>query len=174
MSDKNARLIARCGVFTALAIVFSAFEALLPIQAFIPLPGIKLGVANIVIVYVLFYMGTREAVFVLLSKCAVTALIFGSVSSFLFSVCGGTLSLVSAVVIKNVLKNKFSFVGVSIIGASCHNIGQILVSCAMLGTFSTLYYLPPLLLASVVCGAITGFILCLLPDVTKFERKKRV
>lgn len=174
LQDETVRTVTLCGIFSALSIVFSTFEALLPIQAFIPLPGIKLGVANIVIIYVLFYLGTKESVFVLLCKCVVTALIFGSVSSFLFSICGGMLSLLSAVVIKKTCYGRFSFVGVSVIGAALHNTGQILVSCLMLGTFKTLYYLPALLLASIVCGVITGVILCFLPDLTKYEGKRKI
>ena len=72
LQDKSVKSVTLCGVFSALSIIFSTFEALLPIQAFIPLPGIKLGVANIVIIYVLFYMGTKEPFFVLLCKCVVT------------------------------------------------------------------------------------------------------
>ncbi len=172
MRDRTVKTVTFCGIFSALAIVFSTFEALLPIQAFVPLPGIKLGMANIVIIYVLFYVGTKESVLVLLCKCVVTALIFGSVSSFLFSLCGGMLSLLASVIIKKKCYDKFSFLGVSIIGASLHNTGQILVSCLMLGTFKTLYYLPALLFASIVCGIITGTVLCFLPDITKYESKK--
>ena len=174
LRDKSVKTLALCGIFTSLAIIFSTFESLLPIQALIPLPGIKLGIANVVIVYVLFYIGTRESVLVLICRCVVTALIFGSVTSFLFSVCGGALSLLSAVFIKKLCPYKLSFVGVSIIGAAFHNIGQMLVCCAMLKTMSALYYLPPLLLASIVCGCITGVMLCLLPDITKSERKTKI
>lgn len=174
LQDKSVRMIALCGIFASLSIIFSTFEALLPIQAFIPLPGIKLGISNIVVLYVLFYIGTKEAVLVLLCRCVVTALIFGSLPSFLFSVCGGVLSLTSAVIIKKTCVGSLSFVGVSIIGASLHNTGQILVSCLMLGTFSVFYYLPPLLFASVMCGGITGTILCFLPNVTKKERKTEI
>ena len=172
LQDKTVKTVTLCGIFSALSIIFSTFESFLPIQALIPLPGIKLGIANIVILYVLFYAGTKESVFVLLCKCVVTALIFGSVSSFLFSICGGILSLLSAVIIKNKWCDKLSFVGVSVIGAALHNTGQILVSCLMLGTFKTLYYLPALLFASIVCGVITGTVLCLLPDLTKYKGKK--
>ena len=174
MQDKSVRTVALCGIFASLSIIFSTFEALLPIQAFIPLPGIKLGIANVAVLYVLFYIGTKEAFLVLLCRCTVTALIFGSLPSLLFSVCGGLLSLCSAVIIKKTCKGSLSFIGVSIIGAALHNTGQILVSCLILGTFSVFYYLPPLLFASVVCGGITGTVLCLLPDVTKKERKTKI
>ncbi len=174
MRDRSVKTLALCGIFASLSIIFSTFESLLPIQAFIPLPGIKLGIANIVILYVLFYIGTKEAFAVLICRCVTTALIFGSLPSFLFSVCGGMLSLLSSVIVKKTCADKFSFVGVSIIGAALHNTGQILVSCMMLGTFSVVYYLPLLLLASIVCGSITGVILCFLPDVTKYERKTKI
>ncbi len=174
MQDRSVKKIAFCSVFASLSIIFSIFESLLPIQAFIPLPGIKLGIANIVILYVLFYIGSKEASLVLICRCVVTAFIFGSLPSFLFSVCGGLLSLGSAVIIKKTCARRISFVGIGIIGAACHNTGQILVSCFMLGTFSVFYYLPVLLIASIVCGSITGMILCILPNVMKYERKTKI
>lgn len=171
MQDKYVKKAALCGIFTALAIVVSAFESLLPIQALIPLPGLKLGIANIVIVYVLYYIGGKEAFTVLLLRCAVSGILFGNVTSFLFSLCGGLFSFFATSLMKKYGKNRFSFVGVSVVGAACHNTGQIIMSCIILGTISTMYYLPPLLLASVICGIITGVILCLLPDLNNLKRK---
>ncbi len=172
LQDKYIKRTALCGLLTALAIVVSAFESLLPVQAVIPLPGLKLGIANIVTVYALYYIGNKEAFIILLCRCAVVGVLFGNLTSFLFSVCGGLLALFAMCAMKKFGKERFSFIGVSIVGAASHNTGQILASCAVLKTLGTLYYLPPLLLASVVCGGVTGTVLCLLPELKNLKITK--
>ncbi len=167
--NERIKRIALCGVFSALAICVSLLESLLPIQAFIPLPGIKLGLSNIISVYVLYYIGSKDAFCVTLCRCAVCAVLFGTVTSFLFSVCGGVFSLISSVLLKRIIKDKISFLGVCVVGAACHNVGQIAVCCAMFGTLAVCAYLPPLLFASVVCGSVTGVILWFLPDLVKIK-----
>lgn len=167
LRDKKIRSLAFCGVFTALALACNLLEALIPLQAFIPLPGIKLGLANVVSVYVLYYIGEKEAFSVTVCRCIIASLILGSVTSFAFSLCGGVLSLTSSVLLKKIAKSRVSFIGVCVIGASCHNLGQIAVCCAMFGTLAVVRYLPLLLLSSVICGGIIGGILCFLPDITK-------
>lgn len=172
LQDKYIKRTAQCGILTALAIVVSTFESLLPIQAVIPLPGLKLGIANIVTVYALYYIGNKEAFMILLCRCAVVGVLFGNFTSFLFSLCGGALAFFAMLAMKKLGEERFSFVGVSIVGAASHNTGQILASCAVLKTTGTLYYLPPLLIASVVCGAAVGTVLCLLPEPKNLKIKK--
>lgn len=169
LQDNKIKQITVCGVFTALALCTAILESLLPIQAFIPLPGLKLGLANVISVYVLYYMGKWQAFCVTLCRCLISAILFGTVTSFAFSICGGVLSLLSSVLLKKFVNDKVSFIGVCVVGAGCHNIGQIAVSCFMFKTVAVYAYLPPLLLASVICGIITGGILCFLPDVTKIK-----
>lgn len=167
LQDKNIRRLAICGIFIALAVGCGILEALIPLQAFVPMPGIKLGLANIISVYALYYMGAKEAFSITVCRCVIVSLVFGSVTSFAFSLCGGALSLASAVILKRFAHAHVSFVGVCVIGAACHNIGQTAVCCLMLQTVAAIKYLPFLLLSSVICGSIIGGILCFIPDVTK-------
>ena len=167
LQDKKTRTLALCGIFTALALACNILEFLIPLQAFVHVPGVKLGLANVVSVYVLYYIGEKEAFSVTVCRCVIASLIFGSVTSFAFSLCGGLLSLASSVLLKRTAKSRVSFIGVCVIGAACHNFGQIAVCCAMFGTLAVVRYLPFLLLSSVICGGIIGGILCFLHDITK-------
>ncbi len=146
-------------MLSALSIIISAFEGLFPL----PLPGLKLGLANVVTVFALYYVGTGEAYCTLTVRCVISSALFGSVTSFAFSLCGGLLSLTSSLVIKKHFENCFSFIGVCVIGAALFNIGQIAVCAVIFHTVSVISYLPPLLLGSAACGTATGVILNEIP-----------
>lgn len=156
-------------VFVALAIIISALEALIPL----PIPGAKLGLANIIIVFVLYNIGSGEAYAVLFLRCTLSSLLFSSITSFAFSLIGGLLSLTSAYIIKKIPRRIFSYIGICIIGAALHNIGQVIVCCLMFSSYYALYYLPVLLFCSIVCGAFTGVILNSIPhDLIKYSQNE--
>lgn len=148
------------GMLSALSIVISAFESFFPLM----LPGLKLGLANIVTVFALYYVGTKEAYFVLGVRCLVSSILFGGVTTLAFSLCGGLLSLTSSLVIKKFFADCFSFIGVCVIGAALFNVGQIGVCAVIFRSTAVLGYLPLLLLGSVVCGGVTGIILNKIPQ----------
>ena len=150
----SARHLTRCAVLTALALALSVAEGLVPLALIFPLPGLKLGLANLVTVYALCRLSGREALLILVCRCVLGALVGGRLSALAFSLSGGLLALgVMAVLLR---LPALSLFGVSIAGAAAHNTGQILAAIAVLGTRAPLVYLPPLLLCSLITGAVTA------------------
>lgn len=142
------------GVFTALALIFSYVEMLIPIQ--FGIPGIKLGLANLLIVIMLYKCGAKEALVLSVVRILLAGFIFGNMFSIIYSLAGGILSLA----LMNLLKSRgsFSVTGVSIAGGVFHNIGQLLVAMLVVETYRVGYYLPVLLIAGVITGALIGII----------------
>lgn len=147
--------LAHCAVLTALALALSIAERALPLTAVIPLPGLRLGLANLVTVFALCRLSGREALLILIARCLLGAIGGGSLTALAFSLTGGLLALgVMALLLRC---GGISLVGVCMAGAAAHNVGQILAALAVLGSPAVLLYLPPLLLASVATGAVTGW-----------------
>ncbi len=156
----SVRRLTRCAVLTALALALSVAEGLAPLVVLFPLPGLKLGLANLVTVYALCRLSGREAALILAARCFLGSLLGGNLSALAFSLTGGTLAL--AVMALLLRLPGLSLFGVSIGGAAAHNTGQILAAMAVLGTSAPLAYLAPLLLCSLVTGAVTGGVSILL------------
>ncbi len=166
--SSQVKKTAYIGIFTALSIIVSLVEGFFPM----PFPGLKLGIANVIVIYVLYNFGTKEAYATLICRCIICSILFGSITSFAFSFTAGLMSLtVSAIILKKG-ERLFSFVGVCILGAATHNTVQTLVCCLILGAFAPISYLPILLVGSVVCGLITGTILNLVPKGLFTDAKK--
>ena len=106
----STKKIALCGVLTALAMIFSYIESVIPVP--IPVPGIKLGVANIAVITILYVLGVKEAIVINLLRIVLTSLLFGNVNSFLFSISGAALSLTIMIIMKKL--DFFSCIGVSV------------------------------------------------------------
>lgn len=156
----SVRRLTHNAVLTALALALSAAEGLVQITVLLPLPGLRLGLANLVTVYALCRAGRRDALLILVSRCLLAALVSGRLSGLAFSLAGGLLAyLVMSLLLPF---DGLSLFGISIAGAAAHNTGQILAAMAVLGTPAPLFYLPPLLLASVTTGAVTGAVSILL------------
>lgn len=151
MSKSNKR-IAACGVLTALAMIFSYIEALIPIP--IGIPGVKLGIANIAIIAVIYIVGDAEAMIVNLLRIVLTGMLFGNIYSFLFSLAGGMLSVIVMILVKRT--KRFSMSGVSIVGGVTHNIAQIVAAVFLMENPAIAYYLPVLIVAGVVTGLVIG------------------
>jgi len=149
-----AKKAAYGGVMTACALILSYIEYLLPIN--IGVPGIKLGLANIVTVVVLFWLGAGYAFAVNTLRIVVAALLFSGVFGMLFGLAGGTLSIAVMVLAKRT--GAFSIVGASIAGGVAHNIGQLLVAAAFISNFAVLYYLPVLLTSGALTGLVIGIL----------------
>ena len=146
--------VAYFGVFTALALIFSYVETLIPIH--LGIPGVKLGLANLIIVITLYKMGTKEAYVLSVVRVVLAGFIFGNMFSILYSMSGGLLSLSVMTLLKKT--DKFSVMGVSMAGGVFHNIGQILMAAIVLDSLSITYYLPVLLISGVLTGFLIGFI----------------
>ena len=140
------------GVFTALALIFSYIETLIPTQ--FGVPGIKLGLANLIIVIVLYRTGWREALLLSVVRVVLAGFIFGNLFSIVYSLAGGIFSLAVMALLKKT--ERFSVIGISIAGGVCHNIGQLIVAMVVVETYQVGYYLPVLLIAGVITGAVIG------------------
>lgn len=160
LSAQAIRGLTRCAVLTALALALSVAEGLVPLTVILPLPGLRLGLANLVTVYALCCLSGREALLILAARCLLGALVGGNLTALAFSLTGGLLALgLMALLLR---AGRFSLFGVSIAGAAAHNTGQILAAMAVLGTGAPLVYLPPLLFCSLATGAFTGGVAALL------------
>lgn len=136
------------GVFTALALIFSYVESLIPFH--IGIPGAKLGLANLVIVIVLYKMNVKSAYLLSVTRVVLSGFIFGSMFGILYSLAGGLLSLTVMAVMRRT--QGFSVIGVSIAGGVFHNIGQLIVAMIVVESYSASYYLPALLITGLITG----------------------
>ena len=150
----SVRRLTRCAVLTALALAISVCEGLVPLSVLIPLPGLRLGLANLVTVYALCRLSGREALGILVSRCLLGAVVGGNLTALAFSLTGGLLALGTMWVLLHV--PGLSLFGVCIAGAAAHNTGQILAAMGVLASPAIAVYLAPLLAASVLTGAVTG------------------
>ena len=152
--------LALCAVLTALALGLSTLESLFPVSLVVPLPGVKLGLANIVTGFALYELGAIPALVILLARCGLGSLFAGHVSALLFSLLGGFTAMAVMIGLKRC--RRLSIYGVSIGGAAAHNIGQMAAAVITLGNTMVLGYLPFLLGVSLVTGTLTGFVAALL------------
>ena len=150
----SVRRLTRCAVLTALALAISVCEGLVPLSILIPLPGLRLGLANLVTVYALCRLSGREALGILVSRCLLGAVVGGNLTALALSLTGGLLALGTMWVLLHV--PGLSLFGVCIAGAAAHNTGQILAAMGVLASPAIAVYLAPLLAASVLTGAVTG------------------
>lgn len=146
--------VAYFGVFTAFALIMGYIESMIPF--YFGIPGVKLGLTNIVIVIALYVMGVKEAFLLNAARIVLVGFLFGSLYSIIYSLAGGMLSLLVMVLLKKT--GRFSVGGVSIAGGISHNIGQILVAVFVVETASIAYYLPVLLIAGTITGFLIGII----------------
>ncbi len=146
--------VAYMGMYTALAMIFSYVEMLIPFN--IGIPGIKLGLANVVIVVVLYKMGWKEAYIVSITRVILVGILFGNLASISFSMAGCLLSLSFMCLMYK--RESFSVMGVSIMGAVCHNLGQIIVAMIVVSSFNVMYYFPVLMVAGAITGLVIGVI----------------
>ena len=144
--------VAYFGVFTALALIFSYVETLIPFQ--IGIPGVKLGLANLIIVIALYKMNLKETYLLSVTRIILSGFIFGNLFSIIYSLSGGLLSLSVMAFLKK--QGGFSVMGISIAGGVMHNVGQLLVAMVIVETFSIIYYIPVLLIAGVITGLVIG------------------
>ncbi len=164
-SDQYARYgrllnsdIALYGMFISVALVMSYVESIIPVA--IPIPGVKLGLANIVIVWTLYVLDWKAAAAISLLRVAIAGLLFGNLYSIVFSAVGATLSLVVMALLKRT--KKFKVLGVSIAGGVAHNVGQIAVAMLVLENARLISYLPILMFSGVIAGVAIGILAGLL------------
>ena len=149
----KASKIAQYGLLTALALVLSYLESLIP-----PLwvPGVKLGLPNLAVVFALYRLGWKDACAISLVRVVLVTLLFGNGAALAYSIAGAALSLSLMGLLKKT--GKFSTVGVSVAGGVAHNAGQILVAMALLETSRLAWYLPVLWVSGTIAGVLIGIV----------------
>ncbi len=162
MKRDKIKSIALFGMMVALAFTFSYLESLIPFD--FAIPGVKLGLANLVVVVALYTMKPGEALCIVIIRIFLAGLTFGNAYSLAYSLCGGLLSYAVMLLFK---KTKLSIIGVSMLGGIFHNIGQIIVAAIVLGTARIAYYLPVLLVSGVATGLAIGIVSKLITDRVK-------
>ena len=146
--------VAVFGVFTSLDLILSYVELLIPIN--FGIPGMKLGLANLLVVILLYKGCPRDALLLSVIRILLSGLIFGNMFSIFYSLGGGLLSLAVMVFLKKT--GQFTVAGISIGGGASHNVGQLLVAMFVVQTYQVGYYLPVLLIAGVITGAVIGIL----------------
>ncbi len=149
----------------AVAMILSYLESMIP--AFVAIPGIKMGLANIAVVFALYKLGWKEAAGVSLLRVVLVSLLFGHLASFFYSFAGAVLSLLGMILLKKT--GRFSEVAVSVTGGVLHNIGQIAMACILLETDVVRFYLPFLILSGTLAGVVIGVAAAILVRRVKVE-----
>lgn len=149
-----SRRIANIGMMTALAMIFSYVEMLLPVN--FGIPGVKLGIANLVVVTGLYMMDAKDVFMVSAIRIFLMGCLFGNGVSLLYSLAGGILSFAVMVLLRHI--KGFGISGISIAGAVSHNIGQLMMAALVIGNLSIFYYFPVLMAAGVVTGLFIGIL----------------
>ena len=148
-------------LFTAIALTIFMVEAQIP--AIVPFPGIKLGLANIVTVFVVFTLGGRDGAAVLFCRIFLGAVFAGNFSTIFYSAAGGLLSILTTIGLKRILSNRQLWVA-GALGAVAHSVGQMLAAIVISGTPGLIVYLPVMTAISIITGAFTGICAQLLLD----------
>ena len=143
-----------CAILVALAMALSYTERFIPLQMLVPLPGVKLGLANIVTLMALYLMGPKAAFAILIPRCFFGAVFGGGITGLAFSLVGGLLAMAVMCLARKI--PAFSVYGVSILGAAAHNVGQILAAMVLMNSVYIGAYLPYLLGVALFTGFATG------------------
>lgn len=141
-------------IYTALAFIFGYIESLIPLP--VPFPGMKLGLANLVVMIVLYQKNFRYAISISILRNLLQAITFGSLFSLLYSFAGSLLSLLAMGAMKKWGSSHFSVLSVSTLGGIVHNMGQLLIAAFLVGFSSILWYLPVLYFCGLITGALIG------------------
>ena len=150
----GSQKISYCAVFTALAMIFSYVEAILPIN--FGVPGMKLGLANLVIVAGLYYLNEKDVLIISVTRILLMGLLFGNGMSLIYSLTGGMLSYLIMILMKK--KTNLSVLVISIGGGITHNIGQLIAASLVISNFHIFYYFPTLLIAGTITGLLIGIV----------------
>lgn len=154
---KKTKRLVLFAMLTAVAMILSYVESLLPS---VGIPGVKMGLANIAVIFALFRFGWKEASALSLVRVVLVSLLFGSVGAMLYSLAGAVLSLAVMALLRRI--DRFSTVGISVAGGVAHNAGQILMAMLILQTKQLLGYLPVLAVSGIAGGVLTGLAAALL------------
>lgn len=154
MKKMTTKKTAQLGVYIALAMILSYVESLIPFS--FGVPGIKLGLTNVVTVIMMYTYGIPGALGVAVLRAVLSGFMFGNAFSIIYSVAGCVLSFIFMYILKKT--NHFAIISVSAAGGVMHNVGQLIVSANVVKTYSVIYYAPVLIIAGVFTGIIIGIV----------------
>ena len=166
--EKNKRL-ATAALLATLALIFSYVESLVPSP--VPIPGVKLGLANLVILVALYQLDLKYAFAINLIRIVVSGLLFSGLFGILYSLGGGILSLIIMWLLKKT--GIFSVIGVSTAGGVTHNIGQILVASLVVSDLKIFAYLPILMFSGIISGILIGFLSYYIMRAVKLDKNRK-
>lgn len=150
----DTKKLTTLSLLVAVAMILSYIESLIPV--FVAVPGVKLGLSNIATVFALYTLGWPAAIAVSLVRVCLSALLFANIPSLAFSLAGAVLALAAMIPLSRV--NLFTGIGVSVVGAIMHNVGQISCAAIVMETLGVTYYLIPLLISGTIAGVVIGII----------------
>ncbi len=162
----KTKKVAFIGLSIALAMILSFVESQIP--ALVAIPGVKVGLPNLVMVFLLYKVGWKETVSVSIIRILLISMLFGNVQTLAFSIAGAVLSLTGMILLKKT--DWFSCVAVSVVGGILHNVGQIIAACFWTETAQIAYYLPVLFISGTIAGTLIGIVSGLL--VKRLEKFK--
>ena len=165
MRNKKTLQLTTMAFIIAFAMILSFLESRIP--AFVAIPGVKVGLANIAVIFTLYKLGVKEAITVSIIRVLMIAMLFGSAVSLIYSVCGAILSLASMILLKKL--TPLTEVAISVTGGVMHNVGQIAAASFMLSTNVVVYYLPFLLVSGTIAGVVVGIASAILIKRVKFK-----
>lgn len=149
----KTRKLTFMSMLLVLAIIIFTVESQLPPIA--PIPGIKLGLANVINLMALYMLGRRESFIILVLRIVLSSIFAGNFTGFMYSISGGIMCFLFMSVMSLFIKENRMWV-VSVFGAIGHNIGQIVIACFIMGTFQIIWYLPILMISAIITGTFTG------------------
>ena len=166
----SAKTVALMAMMIALAMIFSYVETMIPIN--FGIPGVKLGLANLVIVAAIYLFGGRQAFLISIVRIFLSGFMFGNLASIMYSLAGGRHSLAVMLLLKKT--DKLSILAVSVMGGICHNIGQLIVAMLVVENLKLIFYVPVLLISGFLTGLLIG-IVCrvILPAVKRAYESAR-
>lgn len=162
----KTKKVAFLGMCIALSMVLSYFESLIP--PLMAVPGVKMGLPNIVMVFMLYKVGAKDTAIVSILRVVLVGILFGTPLSMIYSLAGAALSLIGMIILKKT--NLFAPVTVSVVGGILHNVGQIATACFVMDTAEIAYYLPVLLITGTIAGILIG--LCAAMILKRLEKMK--
>ncbi len=163
----SIKKIALIAIFITLSLILSYVDSLIPIN--IMVPGIKIGLANLIIIYSLYMLGIKEAIFISIIRVVISSILFGSILTFVYSLTGAIVSLLIMVILKSF--TSLTVITTSIAGGVMHNMTQIIVAIILMNTKEIVYYLPILILTGVISGMMIGIFSTLLIKFSKNNLK---
>lgn len=155
--NKHIKSVMINGLLVAAALILSYVERMFPLALIIPIPGIKLGLANLATLFALFLLNFNSAFVIVVLRSILSSVLFGNLYSFIFSLSGGLTAMFAMALLKKYEGKQLSVFGISIAGAAMHNMGQIIVAAAVLQSSAVFPYLSLLMFSSIATGSLTGY-----------------